>query len=661
MTGATLASPTITRVQGPAYANYAGTSVTASFSTTPTPGNLLIALGRSGGSVIANASIPGWSLACSSLIVSGGSTLGLWYKVVGAGEAKDVTLSWTNSTVTKVIIEEWSGLSLAPLDQTASAHDTGSTVTNRSSGTTPPTTFPDELCLAGFGLGDTVSAESWSHSFAREYRESATPMFLLGAKIVSTTGTCETTLSWTTARRAGGLIATFKAQTTAAPTVRTTFVSSIAKTTVSGGGNVTADGGSTVTGRGVCWNTTGTPTITDPHTHDGSGTGAFTSSLTGLTEGTKYYIRAWSTNANGVGTAYGKEFVFVTITDAYHEGLYHTDGRWIKDHAGRIVTLKGVNVYARLQNEEAKFAAAKALGANVIRLAFWKSDIESPGARTGQDYRGLAALDDAIGWAKAHGLKVILDQHIWTTNVEPCPPAFFTDTSLQESWLAMWALVLNRYSNEPTVIGIDPMNEPWATGVGPAYRDEWEAIVMNAVTIFKTINPRLLYFVEGWSPIQIPSWRTNNIAVLKQANVVYSDHLYYNPAGSLAWNVAYRNEGVNAGHAAFSAYVTAMYKYWLDNDIPLWLGEIGFDPSHIHWQEQMEYELSLLNSLEISYTLFVFGVNTWSLSYDIVDAAYNLTPVGELYRRNLTSPLKRTRLLLSGKSGKNGGTVGLPE
>jgi hypothetical protein len=85
-----------------------------------------------------------------------------------------------------------------------------------------------------------------------------------------------------------------------------------------------------------------------------------------------------------------------------------------------------------------------------------------------------------------------------------------------------------------------------------------------------------------------------------------------------------------------------MYKYWLDNDIPLWMGEIGFDPSYIHWQEQMEYEMSLLTEYEISYTLFVFGVNAWSLAYDIVDASYNLTTVGNLYKRILNSTRRGT-------------------
>jgi uncharacterized protein (TIGR02145 family) len=88
------------------------------------------------------------------------------------------------------------------------------------------------------------------------------------------------------------------------PTVTTTAISAPTQTTATSGGNVTADGGSAVTARGVCW-TSGAadPVVTDSHTSDGTGTGIFTSNLTGLTPNTTYKVRAYATNA--IGTAYG--------------------------------------------------------------------------------------------------------------------------------------------------------------------------------------------------------------------------------------------------------------------------------------------------------------------------------------------------------------------
>jgi uncharacterized protein (TIGR02145 family) len=94
------------------------------------------------------------------------------------------------------------------------------------------------------------------------------------------------------------------------PAVTTTAVTNIGATTATSGGNVASTGGSAITARGVCWSTTQNPIVTGSHTDDGSATGAFTSSITGLTAGTTYYLRAYATN--GVGTAYGNEISFTT-------------------------------------------------------------------------------------------------------------------------------------------------------------------------------------------------------------------------------------------------------------------------------------------------------------------------------------------------------------
>lgn len=96
------------------------------------------------------------------------------------------------------------------------------------------------------------------------------------------------------------------------PTVTTSTITNITASTAIGGGNVTSQGSSMVTTRGVCWNTTGNPTISDSNTADGSGTGSFVSNMTGLICGTTYYARAYATNS--AGTAYGSEVSFTTTS-----------------------------------------------------------------------------------------------------------------------------------------------------------------------------------------------------------------------------------------------------------------------------------------------------------------------------------------------------------
>lgn len=96
------------------------------------------------------------------------------------------------------------------------------------------------------------------------------------------------------------------------PVITTNAITSISTTSAVSGGNITSDGGAAVTVRGICWDITSGPTIAlATKTIDGSGIGNFTSTLTGLTIGTTYYVRAYATN--GVGTAYGNEVTYIAV------------------------------------------------------------------------------------------------------------------------------------------------------------------------------------------------------------------------------------------------------------------------------------------------------------------------------------------------------------
>jgi len=96
-----------------------------------------------------------------------------------------------------------------------------------------------------------------------------------------------------------------------AAVVVTTAATSITLNSASSGGNVTSDGGAAVTARGVCWGTTANPTVSGSHTTDGSGTGTFVSSITGLSSNTTYHVRAYATNSTG--TSYGNDLTFTTL------------------------------------------------------------------------------------------------------------------------------------------------------------------------------------------------------------------------------------------------------------------------------------------------------------------------------------------------------------
>ena len=103
------------------------------------------------------------------------------------------------------------------------------------------------------------------------------------------------------------------------PTVTTDSVTVLSSTSATCGGNVTSEGGSAVTARGVCWSSSHNPTLADDHTTDGSGTGSFSSNITGLTNGTTYYVKAYATNQ--YGTVYGNEVSFSTVVNPNGDSL----------------------------------------------------------------------------------------------------------------------------------------------------------------------------------------------------------------------------------------------------------------------------------------------------------------------------------------------------
>ena len=120
-----------------------------------------------------------------------------------------------------------------------------------------------------------------------------------------------------------GLIKSFST-TNGLPTVTTNNVSSITSSSAACGGNVTSDGGYTVTVRGVCWSTNQYPTVSNSHTTNSGGTGSFTSTMTGLSAGTTYYVRAYATNSQG--TSYGTQMSFTTSSTVSSIWFYYDDG-----------------------------------------------------------------------------------------------------------------------------------------------------------------------------------------------------------------------------------------------------------------------------------------------------------------------------------------------
>ena len=99
------------------------------------------------------------------------------------------------------------------------------------------------------------------------------------------------------------------------PILTTVTPSAIGLTSATTGGNITDSGGAEVIARGICWNTSPAPSLSNFVKTDGSGgIGIFSCAMTGLTPNTKYYVRAYATNTSY--TWFGDELTFTTAAVA---------------------------------------------------------------------------------------------------------------------------------------------------------------------------------------------------------------------------------------------------------------------------------------------------------------------------------------------------------
>ncbi len=124
------------------------------------------------------------------------------------------------------------------------------------------------------------------------------------------------------------------------PIVLTSDITNITYSTAMSGGEVIEQGSSPISAYGVCWSTIQNPTTADNYTSDGTGTGIFTSNLTGLTGNTVYYVRAYA--VNNAGIAYGNELSFITGNC----GLPLTITHW----AGSVAPVDKVVTYGTVTN-----------------------------------------------------------------------------------------------------------------------------------------------------------------------------------------------------------------------------------------------------------------------------------------------------------------------
>jgi uncharacterized protein (TIGR02145 family) len=186
-----------------------------------------------------------------------------------------------------------------------------------------------------------------------------------------------------------------------APTVTTSAVSGITTTTATAGGNVVSDGGESVLARGVCWSISPNPTIAlSTKTTETSNSGTIASALTDLSANTKYYIRAYATNA--FGTSYGDEVNFTTTAES--TTVTDIDGNVYAAVTIGTQTWMAENLKTTKYRDGSSITNVKDLGWSFFPKEGWcdYENIVANGTKYGHIYNWYAVSDSRniapVGW-----------------------------------------------------------------------------------------------------------------------------------------------------------------------------------------------------------------------------------------------------------------------
>ncbi len=245
------------------------------------------------------------------------------------------------------------------------------------------------------------------------------------------------------------------------------------------------------------------------------------------------------------------------------EGDVYTSPREIHDLVAELVGPAEARVFWREFHENYiardDIAFIRKAGFNSIRVPFnyrLLTPEEFPGVWLDS---GFGLLDRVINWSTQEGLYVILDMH--------CAPGGQTGSNIDDSWgypwlyespesqqrvAEVWRRIAERYSDNPTVLGYDLMNEPLPNWPElRKYDPMLEPILKRITSAIREVDPNHIVILEG------VDWDSSlrNFGPPFDSKSIYSFHKYW----------------TSVTQESIQPFLDFRDKY----DVPIWLGESG--------------------------------------------------------------------------------------
>lgn len=355
-------------------------------------------------------------------------------------------------------------------------------------------------------------------------------------------------------------------------------------------------------------------------------------------------------------------------------GWLHTDGRYIKDSFGNIVTLtgwtwnelgwrpdfgeyQGANFHPE-QHLEPRLQRAIELGVNSIRLPLsWYNWRGIPNPANSYDYDLYVQLtgnnppyeeyykgvvDNVVHRLAENNIYVILDEHAAGGSADDCNAIMADPTE----WINYHKEVCARYADKPNVIAYNPMNEPHL--VFPTTGNYWHDLMSQVAEAIHSVNPNILVFVPNpidwdrdlqyWFIVSQP---------LDEPNIVYAFH-HYPHLDSPQWHkctyfYSYMDGDYDLARQQMEQLFYDTTFKMLDYDYPIFHEEWGIHEETTY----MSHELQLIVEQDMFNLMKKYGVgwNWWNWgpgNYPLtLDDWSTLCDKGEILVQNL-EPLPHT-------------------
>jgi endoglucanase len=187
--------------------------------------------------------------------------------------------------------------------------------------------------------------------------------------------------------------------------------------------------------------------------------------------------------------------------------------------------LDGSDLLASPHHSSEDFARVADLGFNTVRFAFdgdWYADDPDVFWKW---------LDQNVGWARDHGLYLVLDLHtpiggFW---LDPTSDQvsfdIWTDRGIQQQNLDLWREIATRYEDEPTIAAYDLLNEPVTVD---SDGQQWKELAADMVETVRDVDRNHLLVIGGIYGVNGKYGATgiDPHFLVDDANVVYDFHFY---------------------------------------------------------------------------------------------------------------------------------------